>query len=111
MHKLIVTRHGGERQIIELDRPRMTIGRAHSSDLPLDAPLVSRVHALISLRDEGVYLSDLDSSNGTHVNGRRIERCQLHHRDVIRVGDVDMRYLDESLAVQHDEPATVAPCL
>ena len=110
MHKLIVTRHGGGRQIVELDRPRLTIGRALGSDLPLDAPLVSRVHALISLRDERVYVSDLDSSNGTHVNGRRIERCQLRHRDVIRVGDVDIRYIDEELAVQ-PAPATLAPSL
>ena len=107
--KLIVTsRHGG-RRLIDLDRPRMTIGRAPGSDLPVETPLASRVHALLSARSDGVYVSDLDSFNGTFVNGRKIERQLLRHRDVIRVGDWDIRYIDGSVEPQRE--TTVAPAI
>ena len=77
--------------------------------LPVETPLASRVHALLSARSDGVYVSDLDSSNGTFVNGRKIERQLLRHRDVIRVGDWDIRYIDGNVDTQRD--TTVAPAL
>jgi pSer/pThr/pTyr-binding forkhead associated (FHA) protein len=107
MDKLIVTSRQGGRKLIDLDRPRMTIGRAPGSDLPVETPLASRVHALLSTRSDGVYVSDLDSSNGTFVNGRKIERHLLRHRDVIRVGDWDIRYIDGN--VESQIATTVAP--
>ena len=94
MNQLIVTGRQRERQTIELNRTRMTIGRAVGSDLRVDTPLASRLHALLSVREDGVYVSDLDSSNGTYLNGRKIEKAQLHHRDVIRVGDCDIRFVE-----------------
>ncbi|WP_225781077.1 FHA domain-containing protein [Xenophilus sp. Marseille-Q4582] len=94
MNQLIVTGRHRERQTIALNRARMTIGRAQGSDLLLDTPLASRLHALLSVREDGVYVSDLDSSNGTYLNGRKIDRAQLRHRDVIRVGDCDIRYVE-----------------
>lgn len=109
MDKLIVTSRQGGRKLIDLDRPRMTIGRAPGSDLPVETPLASRVHALLSARSDGVYVSDLDSSNGTFVNGRKIERHLLRHRDVIRVGDWDIRYIDGNVEPQRE--TTVAPAI
>ena len=100
MSQLIVTGRHRERQTIVLNRTRMTIGRAQGSDLLLDTPLASRLHALLSVRDDGVYVSDLDSSNGTYLNGRKIEKAQLRHRDVIRVGDCDIRYMEEQVQTQ-----------
>lgn len=100
MNQLIVTGRHRERQTIVLNRARMTIGRAEGSDLLLDTPLASRLHALLSVREDGVYVSDLDSSNGTYLNGRKIDKAQLHHRDVIRVGDCDIRYLEDRAETQ-----------
>lgn len=100
MNQLIVTGRHRERQTIMLNRARMTIGRAEGSDLLLDTPLASRLHALLSVREDGVYVSDLDSSNGTYLNGRKIDKAQLHHRDVIRVGDCDIRYLEDRAETQ-----------
>ena len=58
-------------------RQAINIGRDPSSDLVLDHPLVSRHHATIHLRNGRYYLIDLNSSNGTYVNGERVAR-QTH---------------------------------
>lgn len=108
MDQLIVTGRQRERQTIALDRTRMTIGRAQGSDLLLDTPLASRLHALLSVREDGVYVSDLDSSNGTFLNGRKIEKAQLRHRDVIRVGDCDIRYIEDQAETQHPDDVALA---
>ena len=52
---------------------RILVGRAPSADLRLDDPRVSRLHARIELRDDGVYVEDLGSRNGTAVEGTTID--------------------------------------
>lgn len=51
---------------------RVLVGRASSADLRLDDPQVSRLHARIEMRDDGVYVQDLGSRNGTLVDGRNV---------------------------------------
>ena len=51
---------------------RVLVGRAPSADLRLDDPLVSRLHARIEMRDDGVYVEDLGSRNGTQVDGAKV---------------------------------------
>ena len=51
---------------------RILVGRAPSADLRLDDPRVSRLHARIEMRDDGVYVEDLGSSNGTTVDGEAV---------------------------------------
>lgn len=96
MDQLIVTGRDRERQMIHLTSERLSIGRALESDLRLSSPYVSRAHAMVAVLQEGVFVSDLDSFNGTFVNGARIDRIQLNHLDLIRVGDCEIRYLKDS---------------
>ncbi|GAC1573240.1 MAG: FHA domain-containing protein [Candidatus Elarobacter sp.] len=51
---------------------RVLVGRAPSADLRLDDPMVSRLHARIELREDGVYVEDLGSRNGTTVEGQSV---------------------------------------
>ncbi len=51
---------------------RVLVGRAPSADLRLDDPQVSRLHARIEMRDDGVYVEDIGSRNGTLVDGRNV---------------------------------------
>ena len=51
---------------------RILVGRAPSADLRLDDPRVSRLHARIEMRDDGVYVEDLGSRNGTEVDGETV---------------------------------------
>ncbi len=55
---------------------RILVGRAPSADLRLSDPRVSRLHARIEVRDDGVYVEDLGSRNGTLVNGNPIDAPQ-----------------------------------
>ena len=66
---------------------RILVGRAPSADLRLDDPRVSRLHARIEIRDDGVYVEDLGSRNGTAVDGEPVtEPRQLSVDDEITVG-------------------------
>jgi FHA domain len=78
----------------ELDSTPVTIGRAPDNDLSIDADEFASVHhARIEPRRDGVWLRDLESTNGTFVNGVKLNRSQkLVPGDVIRVGETDLRY-------------------
>lgn len=68
-----------------------TIGRATGADFILDAPLVSRVHCrLTATPDGGLEVRDLDSTNGTYLNGERIETGRLASGDRLGVGRVEL---------------------
>jgi pSer/pThr/pTyr-binding forkhead associated (FHA) protein len=68
-----------------------TIGRATGADFIIDAALVSRVHCrLTSLPDGGLEVLDLESTNGTFVNGRRVDSARLAHGDRLKVGRVEL---------------------
>ena len=68
-----------------------TIGRSTGADFILNAALVSRVHCqLLPLPDGGLEVRDLESTNGTYVNGARIERARLSSGDRVQVGRVEM---------------------
>ena len=73
-----------------------TIGRATGADFIVDAPLVSRVHCrLTALPDGGLEVHDLRSTNGTFLNGRRIEKAQVTSGDRLGVGRVELVALKE----------------
>src|SRR6476469_1312139 len=74
-------------QIFELKRgAALTVGRALSSDVALLDPTVSRRHASLVADESGIELNDLGSSNGTFVNGERVEHARLAAGDVLTFG-------------------------
>src|SRR5580765_5673512 len=71
-----------------------TIGRTARADFILEAPLVSRLHCkLISAASDQLVVEDLGSTNGTLVNGKRVDRSVLKTGDVLTVGRVEFRVL------------------
>ena len=82
----------GERY--ELDSQPLTLGRGSPNDIELHGDeFASSNHARVEPRRDGVWIEDIGSTNGTFVNGTRIERPRrLTPGDVIRVGETDMRY-------------------
>ena len=86
-YRLIIQEGPAAGQKVELDQLEMIIGRDASSDLVIDAPGVSRQHARIVRQGDGYYIEDLKSSNGTFVNGKRLERyTELAPGDRIHLG-------------------------
>ena len=71
----------------------VTVGRGGQNDLVLGGDdFASARHARIEARGDGVWVQDLDSTNGTFVNGSRVAGAQrLDHGDVLRVGETDLR--------------------
>ena len=68
-----------------------TIGRAVGADFILDAALVSRVHCRVTATpDGGLEICDLESTNGTFVNGKRVETARLTPGDRLQVGRVEL---------------------
>jgi pSer/pThr/pTyr-binding forkhead associated (FHA) protein len=68
-----------------------TIGRATGADFIVNAPLVSRVHCrLTALPGGDLEVRDLDSTNGTFVNDKRVENVRLESGDRLRVGRVEL---------------------
>ena len=70
---------------------RFLVGRDVSCDLTIDAPRISRQHAVLHILRDGVELEDLGSSNGTWFQGVRIEKRKLVHGDEVLFGDVPVR--------------------
>jgi hypothetical protein len=90
---LIFTSQSAERSVIDIDRARLTIGRVADNDVQLSGEKVSRHHAVIELGEDGsVLLRDLDSRNGTFVDGVRLSGARvLTGGEQLRFGDHHMR--------------------
>jgi hypothetical protein len=77
-----------------LDSVALTVGRGAQNDLPLRGDgFASAVHARVEPRNGGVWLTDEGSTNGTFLNGERLEReRKLDRGDVIKVGETELRF-------------------
>jgi len=71
---------------VGIDRERIVIGRGRKADLALAEATISRAHAVLGFDAEGFFVEDLGSTNGTLVNGARIERHRLKNEDEIQMG-------------------------
>ena len=76
----------------ELDRDQVLVGRTTSNDIILHDPKVSRVHARFERNGDTYTVVDLDSTNGTWINERRINEAVLSNNDIIRVGTVRLLF-------------------
>jgi pSer/pThr/pTyr-binding forkhead associated (FHA) protein len=93
----LVIRSGGGRsgEVFNVSGEKMTIGRSPDAEIFLDDVTVSRNHALLVRRRDGLYIDDLGSLNGTYVNRRRIESHLLTGGDELQVGKYKLTYLDK----------------
>jgi pSer/pThr/pTyr-binding forkhead associated (FHA) protein len=92
----LAIRSGGGRagEVFHIAGERMTIGRSPDAEIFLDDVTVSRNHALLVRRRDGLYIDDLGSLNGTYVNRRRIESHKLQNGDELQVGKYKLTYLE-----------------
>jgi hypothetical protein len=92
----LAIRSGGGRagEVFEVKGERTQIGRSPDAEVFLDDVTVSRNHALVVRRRDGLYVDDLGSLNGTYVNRRRIESHKLANGDELQVGKYKLTYLE-----------------
>ena len=86
-----------------LDKPELTIGRSSNCDIFIDDAVVSTLHATIERAEQldcaaeiEYIIQDKGSTNGTLVNGEPVNRQTLNHEDVIRIGWVNFKFIDET---------------
>ena len=84
-----------------MTKERYTIGRLPDNDVRIDNPAVSGHHSLIINILNDSFLEDLNSTNGTYVNGKLIKKHALQHGDVVTVGHHQLRFVEED--EQQDE--------
>ncbi|HEX8065179.1 MAG TPA: FHA domain-containing protein [Thermoleophilaceae bacterium] len=91
----LVIRSGGGRagEAFRIEGERARIGRSPDAEVFLDDVTVSRNHALLVRRRDGLYIDDLGSLNGTYVNRRRIESHKLVDGDELQIGKYKLTYL------------------
>jgi len=80
-----------------LSRKTHLIGRSSEVEITLADDSISRTHARISYRNDEFVLADLDSKNGTFLNGTRVHECPLHYGDEITVGNHVLRFMYEAV--------------
>jgi pSer/pThr/pTyr-binding forkhead associated (FHA) protein len=78
-----------------MTKERYTIGRLPDNDVRIDNPAVSGHHSLIINILNDSFLEDLNSTNGTYVNGKLIKKHALQHGDVITIGHHQLRFADQ----------------
>ncbi len=96
--RITVTSGTGEGSVFELGREMSVLGRKAVGDvrIPIQDTLVSRRHARITWREGRFFLEDLNSTNGTYVNERRVQgSTALQHGDMLRIGRVNLVFEDE----------------
>jgi hypothetical protein len=83
-----------EGQDFELDSAQLTIGRGGQNDIPIGSDeYASARHARFEPRQDGVWVQDLGSTNGTYLNGMRLEHPRrLTPGDIVRIGETDLRF-------------------
>lgn len=108
MPKIIVSLPDGAELTHELTEEIIRIGREPDNNFQIDAGSVSGYHAQITLNDKKYELKDLNSTNGTKVNGETILKRQLLNGDKIRFGDIEASYVSENPDEAHPMPEAIA---
>lgn len=101
--KLIMFKADGERREFPITHPVTIVGRKHTCDLRVPISSVSREHCQVELRDDGAYIRDLGSSNGTYHQDARVNEGKLAAGDTIVVGPCHF------FVVIDGEPANIEP--
>ena len=91
--RLVLVNGDGTGAAYRLDSAAVTVGRGPSNDIALDDDFASTLHARVEPRQDGVWVEDVGSTNGTAVNGVVLSGSRkLVPGDVIRVGETDLRF-------------------
>jgi pSer/pThr/pTyr-binding forkhead associated (FHA) protein len=107
MNKIIVNLGNVKLDEIPLHRGSLNIGRAADNDISLADAATSAHHAKIVTIFTSSFIQDLNSTNGTIVNGRKVVRHTLHHGDIISIGNLQLLYKSDTKSGSEESRKTV----
>ena len=95
MPKLIISIDGVVIKEVQLSKDRTTIGRRPYNEVVIDNLAVSGEHAVLQMVGQEVHLEDLNSTNGTYVNGKAVKKQLLQNNDIIEIGKYKVKFVEE----------------
>jgi pSer/pThr/pTyr-binding forkhead associated (FHA) protein len=107
MARLVLSLDGQVMAEYNMNKERYTIGRLPDNDIRIDNAAVSGHHSLIINILNDSFLEDLNSTNGTYVNGKLIKKHALQHGDVVTVGHHQLRFVEDDEAQDEFEKTMV----
>jgi pSer/pThr/pTyr-binding forkhead associated (FHA) protein len=93
---MIVSIDGVVIKEVQLTKDRTTLGRRPYNDIVIDNLAVSGEHAVLQLTGNEVYLEDLNSTNGTYVNGKAVKKQLLQNNDTVEIGKYKIKFINEA---------------
>src|SRR6187402_415059 len=103
MPKMIVSIDGVVIKEVQLTKDRTTLGRRPYNDIVIDNLAVSGEHAVLQISGSEVYLEDLNSTNGTYVNGKAVKKQLLQDSDTVEIGKYKIKYTNEAAGPALDQ--------
>ena len=93
MGKLVVSLDGVVIKEVQVTKDRTSLGRRPYNDIVIDNLAVSGEHAVLQMVGSDVFIEDLNSTNGTYINGKAVKKQLLAHNDTIEIGKYKIKYL------------------
>lgn len=98
MPKMIVSIDGVVIKEVQLTKDRTSVGRRPYNDIVIDNLAVSGEHAVLQMSGNEVHIEDLNSTNGTYVNGKAVKKLLLQNGDTVEIGKYRIRYVNDAVA-------------
>jgi pSer/pThr/pTyr-binding forkhead associated (FHA) protein len=107
MPKMIVSIDGVVIKEVQLTKDRTTLGRRPYNDIVIDNLAVSGEHATLQMSGNEVHVEDLNSTNGTYVNGKAIKKQLLQNGDTVEVGKYKVKYVNEAASAGFEKTMVI----
>jgi FHA domain len=109
MPKMIVSIDGVVIKEVQLTKERTTLGRRPYNDIVIDNLAVSGEHAVLHMVGSEVQIEDLNSTNGSYVNGKAVKKQALQNGDVVEVGKYKIKYVGDASEQGFEKTQMVTP--
>ena len=108
MGKLVVSLDGVVIKEVQITKDKTTLGRRPYNDIVIDNLAVSSEHAVLQMVGSDVFIEDLNSTNGTYINGKAVKKQLLAHNDTVEIGKYKIKYLVED-GVDYEKTMIMKP--
>ncbi|MGK2898478.1 MAG: FHA domain-containing protein [Burkholderiaceae bacterium] len=93
MGKLVVALDGVVIKEVQITKDKTTLGRRPYNDIVIDNLAVSGEHAVLQMVGADVFIEDLNSTNGTYINGKAVKKQLLSHNDTVEIGKYKIKFI------------------
>jgi FHA domain len=108
MSKLVVSLDGVVIKEVQITKDKTTLGRRPYNDIVIDNLAVSGEHAVLQMVGNDVFIEDLNSTNGTYINGKAVKKQLLAHNDTVEIGKYKIKYMADD-GVDYEKTMIMRP--